>query len=96
MLARGTRDVTGTDGTVFAETGEDETLAKNTTKSSPAYASSGVGAAVQPDYSRDMATPSTRTVPPVEGYAQHVTRQERRLGYLLWVVLALVLVSLGV
>lgn len=65
-------------------------------KSGPAYASSGVGAPVQPDYSSDMANPSTRTAPPVEGYAQHVSRQERRLGYLLWVVLALVLVSLGV
>lgn len=51
---------------------------------------------MQPDYSSDMANPSTRTAPPVKGYAQHVSRQERRLGYVLWVVLALVLVSLGV
>jgi hypothetical protein len=51
---------------------------------------------VQRDYFKAMANSSTRTVPPVEGYAQHVSRQERRLGYLLWVVLALVLVSLGV
>lgn len=96
MFARGTGVVTDMGGTARSDGGGDETFGKNTTKSSPAYASTGVGAHVQPDYSSDMATPSTRTVPPVEGYAQHVSRQERRLGYLLWVVLALVLVSLGV